>query len=72
MSSLEKKKTLFLIALATEGISAAEWARRHGVSRAAVSLSLSGKMTSRPLSEKINRYTHRRLKRAGIKVGALA
>jgi hypothetical protein len=49
-----KKK--FLIALASAGLTQAEWARRNHVSKPCLSKLLSGKMTSRRLTTAINRF----------------
>lgn len=70
MSEALKKKDLFRVALATEGISVATWARRNGVTPQAVYQCLSGKMTSDRLSRRAARYIARQLRKHMIKVGA--
>lgn len=54
-----KKK--FRIALANAGMTQAAWAKQYKISGPCLSKLLSGKMTSRPLTVKVNRFIQKQL-----------
>lgn len=59
----------FKIALASARMKQVDWARKHNLSEAGMSMLLSGKMKSRRLSEAIDLFIRREFKKLGLKMG---
>ena len=66
------KRKHFRIALAAAEISSSEFARRQGVSHAAVARVLDGKTTSRRLTRAIDRFIDSELSKLNCRVGTAA
>ena len=65
-NSIQKRlplKNCFQIALASAGLSQADWAKKHNVTEPGLSMLLSGKMKSKRLSKAINDFVETEFKK---------
>lgn len=69
---MDKGKKLFKLALCSSGLSMSAWAKERGVSHAAVSQVLSGRVKSARLSKMIEQFTEGELAKLKIHVKVAA